>query len=218
MTKNDYVVILHGIARTRRHMRKLETYLSKQGYEVCNLNYPSTKQSLEQLVDTTWQIICEQLTENKSIHFVGYSMGGLIVRAMLSKYRPQQLGKIVLLGTPNKGSEVADFLKNFWLYKKIWGPAGQQLITDQQATAHLFSRIDYEVGIIAGNRPIDLVSSTIIGKPNDGKVSIDSTKLDGMVDHIVLPVNHTWFPHNKLVQQQTAHFLQHGKFNHSAHT
>ena len=74
------------------------------------------------------------------VHFVGYSMGGLIIRAYLQKYRPQHLGRVVMLGTPNQGSEVADAIRHFWLYRRFYGPAGQELITDQTAFAHLFDR------------------------------------------------------------------------------
>lgn len=210
--KNDYIVLLHGIFRTSRHMSKLAKYLESHGYNVLNLNYPSTKQPLEELIDIVWQDICSKIKQQKTVNFIGYSMGGLLVRAILSKHRPAILGRVVLLSPPNKGSEVADFLQNNWLYKKLYGPAGQQLITDQTAIAHLFKDIDYECGIIAGNCSIDPFSSLLINGENDGKVSIESTKLNGMKDHIILGVTHTFFPYNKEVQKQTLHFLEYGFF------
>ncbi|MBC2802205.1 lipase [Rhizobium ruizarguesonis] len=112
------------------------------------------------------------------------------------------------------GSQIADFLKNWPLYRKVYGPAGQQLITDQAAMTELFGTVDYELGIIAGNRTIDPVSSLIIGLrvPNDGKVSVESTRLDGASAHIVIPANHTFLPVNKVMWSQTLSFLQHGRF------
>ena len=212
MAENDYVIILHGIFRTSKHMRKLAAYVESQGYDVLNLDYPSTKQPLEELVDTVWQDISARLEKEKPVHFVGYSMGGLLVRAILSKYRPPTLGRVVLLAAPNKGSEVADLLKNNWLYRKLYGPAGQQLITDQTAIQHLFGDIDYECGVIAGSLSLDPVCSLLIKGKHDGKVSIESAKLDGMKDHVIIPAAHTWFPHNKDVQNQTVHFLRDGSF------
>ena len=150
--------------------------------------------------------------EDKPIHFVGYSMGALMVRVLIHKYNYKNLGRVVQLAPPNGGSEVADFLKNFWLYKKIYGPAGQQLITDQSAIKNLFGDVNYELGIIAGNFSIDPISSIIISKENDGKVAVEKTKLEGMKSHIVISASHTFFPSNKEVLKQTLYFLKNGSF------
>lgn len=213
MADNDYVVILHGILRTKRHMRKLATHLSARGYEVLNLNYPSTKQSLEALANSTWQQVDALTTEDKPIHFIGYSMGGLLVRAMLSKHRPTQLGRVVQLASPNHGSEVADFLRDFWIYKMLYGPAGQELTTNNEAVAALLGEVDYELGVIAGDFVYDPITPFIMKGPNDGLVSVESTKLAGMKDHITVRASHTFFPSNKTVLAQTAHFLAHGAFD-----
>jgi len=141
-------------------------------------------------------------------------MGGLLIRAFLRNHRPPKLGRVVMVGTPNNGSQIADFLKTWPLYRKFYGPAGQQLITDQTAMTKLFGTVDYELGIIAGNRTIDPVSSLIIGLriPNDGKVSVESTRLDGAAAHIVIPANHTFLPVNKIMWRQALSFLQDGRF------
>ncbi len=207
----DYVVLLHGIARSSSHMEKLQTHLEQQGYEVINLDYPSTKHTLEQLVEIIHQHLADKLIADKPVHFVGYSMGGLLVRALVEQYRPAQLGRVVQLAPPNHGSEVADFLRDNWLYKKIYGPAGQQLTTDSDLS-HLLGAVDYPLGIIAGNATIDPISSMIITGPDDGKVSVESTKLEGMTDHLVVSASHTFFPRNKMVLRQTTHFLQTGGF------
>lgn len=210
----DGVIIIHGIFRTHRSMRKLANYLEDNGYEVLNLGYPSTKHSIEVVADVIHPRIAafaESIPDK--VHFVGYSMGGLVIRAYLHRYKPQNLGRVVMIGTPNQGSEIADFLQNRKLYRMLYGPAGQQLITDQSSFAHHFGTVDYEVGVIAGNRPVDLISSRIIGKANDGKVSIDSTKLTGMKDHVIVRSSHTFFPSNRQMLQQTLAFLQHEKFN-----
>jgi len=209
----DGVVLLHGIFRTHRSMRGLAQFLEEQGYRTLNLGYPSTRYSLEELVEIIHPVI-ERFakTMDGDLHFIGYSMGGLLVRAYLHKYRPAFLGRVVLIGTPNSGSEVADFLKDFYLYKKLYGPAGQQLITDQTMLKPIMGEITYEAGAIAANRSIDPISSYIIGEPNDGKVSVKSTWLPQLKDHTVVATNHTFLPMHKPMWAQTLNFLQNGRF------
>jgi triacylglycerol esterase/lipase EstA (alpha/beta hydrolase family) len=213
---NDTVLLFHGIARTKKSMQKLAGFLSGHGYRVVNVGYPSTRFSISDLVDIIRPEIDDAVKKagDGRVHFVGYSMGGLVIRAFLARYRPAKLGRVVMVGTPNNGSQIADFLKNWPLYRKVYGPAGQQLITDQTAMTELFGTVDYELGIIAGNRTIDPVSSLIIGLrvPNDGKVSVESTRLDGAAAHIVIPANHTFLPANKTMWSETLSFLQDGRF------
>ncbi len=212
--KGDYVVVLHGIGRSSKHMKSLAKSLENEGFLVINLDYPSTSYNIEDLTDLIHTSISNQITQKQKVHFVGYSMGGLMVRALIHKYKYPNLGKVIQLAPPNHGSEIADLLKNFWPYKKIYGPAGQQLITDQSLNKHLFGEVNYDLGIIAGNRAIDPICWAIIPGENDGKVSLKSTKLKDMKDYIVVKVSHTFFPSNKEVQRQTINFLKNGKFIH----
>lgn len=213
----DYVIILHGIARSSSHMDELADYLTKQNYDVINLNYPSTDFTLEELVEITQANIRKLTPKKKKIHFVGYSMGGLLVRAIIHKYRPENLGRVVQIATPNKGSEVADFLEEYWLYQEIYGPAGQQLTTKENLDS-LLGKVDYELGIIAGNSTIDPISSYIIPGEDDGKVSIKSTMLKGMKDHMIIDATHTFFPYNDKALYQTRYFLKNGYFDKSKKT
>ncbi len=210
----DYVVILHGIIRSAKHMRRLAAFLSDAGFDIINIDYPSTQYSIAELRDIVHETINHKILEDKPVHLIGYSMGGLLVRALAGspKHRWKNLGRVVQLAPPNHGSEVAEFWQDYWWYKKVYGPAGQELITDQTGIQHLFGPIDYELGVIAGDRTLDLISSNMMPKPNDGKVSVASTKIDGMQDHVVVHATHTFFPHNKHVQQQTLCFLQQGRF------
>ena len=141
-------------------------------------------------------------------------MGALLIRALIHKYRYKNLGRVVQLAPPNHGSEIADLTKNLWLYKKIFGPAGQQLVTDQKIFKHLFGQVNYDLGIIAGNATLDPIFSIIIPGPDDGRVGVEKTKLEGMKDHIIIKVSHSFFPYSKKVRKQTLHFLQYGNFLH----
>lgn len=195
-------------------MAAIARFLAGEGFNVVNIGYPSTRLSIENLashIHPQIQAICERSSEK--VHFVGHSMGGLLIRAYLAAYRPVALGRVVMVGTPNQGSEVADFLKDWRIYRLLYGIAGQQLITDQRSFRHFFGEIDFELGVIAGNRSIDPISSRLIGKANDGKVSIDSTMIEGMADHCIVPASHTFITNNKMVQRNILEFLRNGKFS-----
>lgn len=194
-------------------MAGLAKFLETQSFRVANIDYPSTRYPIEALADIVHRPIEDfARTMDGKLHFVGHSMGGLLIRAYLHKFRPDNLGRTIMLGTPNNGSEVADFIKNMLPYKWFYGPAGQQLVTDQSAFVHHFGKIDYELGIIAGNKSIAPLSSFIIRKPNDGKVSVDSTRLKGAKGHVILPYNHTFLPLRRQVWEHIAGFIGNGSF------
>lgn len=213
---SEKVIVLHGLARSSSSMEVLANFLGKHGYEVLNIDYPSTDYSINELINIVQSKI-DVILQNadQKVHFVGYSMGCLIIRGILFKYRPPNLGRVVMLGPPNSGSEVADFFKHFFLYKRIYGPAGQELGTDQKKYSKLFGAVDFELGIIAGDRSIDPISSTIIPGADDGKVSVVRTRLPGMKDHVVIHTTHTFMMRNDIVLQQTVNFLQKGVFKRS---
>ncbi|MFH1157654.1 MAG: alpha/beta fold hydrolase [Pseudomonadota bacterium] len=211
--QGDYVVLLHGIARTKGSMEGMGEALSQKGYVVINIDYESRKKKIEDLiVDIRKEIVKNHIPEAKKINFIGHSMGGLIIRAYINKYRPENIGRVVMLGTPNQGSEVADFLADNTLYRSFYGPAGQELITDQSDFKKIFGEVDYELGVIAGNCTVDPVSSFIIPGDDDGKVAIARTRIKGMKDHIILCATHSFMPGNKQVKRQAEYFLEHGKF------
>lgn len=203
------VVLLHGALRTKRCMARLARFLTKHDYRVHNIGYPSTRFTIGTIADKLQTPISQATNLGSTVHFVGYSMGGLVLRAYLAKYCPSNLGRVVMLGTPNQGSEVADYLKDWHLYRLLYGPAGQQLTTKEPYHAKL---PPCELGIIAGDRSYDPIFGRKIPGTHDGKVSVESTKLEGMKDHIILPVCHTLMPENRIVHDQVLAFLKDGKF------
>lgn len=215
---HEHVVILHGLARSSRHMAKLARALEAQGYVVHNLDYPSRHYAVDRLCqfihEKISQLIPEDQAQSQKIHFIGYSLGGLLVRLYLSNphYRPKNLGRVVQLAPPNRGTNLADFLQHNWLYKKFYGPAGQQVITDQRTIEHLFSPIDYELGVIAGTTSYGLLSTWMFKGKSDGIVSVAQTKTEGMKEHIAVKGTHAFFPKNKKVIELAVRFLRCGKF------
>jgi len=212
--RQDGVVLLHGISRTALSFRKMQTALEAAGFATLNIDYPSRRHALEALAEHIHPAVTRLAAGIEGqLHFVSHSMGGLLARVYISKYRPACLGRVVMLGTPNGGSEIADRLKNVALYRAWFGPAGEQLVTRRDAaTDALFPAADYPVGIIAGNRSIDPISSLFLPKPHDGRVSVENTKLEGMADHIVIGTSHPWLPGNRMAIAQTVTFLKDGEF------
>lgn len=207
------VILLHGIARTERHMRSLERTLVRTGYAVLNITYPSTRAPISVLADFVAETSAAFTATDQPVHVVAHSMGGLVTRSFLHRHRPKTLGRVVMLGTPNHGSEVADLLAGNAAYRWFYGPAGQELITSRVPSPGIGDVCDYELGIIADTRTIDPLSSMIIRRPNDGKVSVESTKVAGMKQHLVLPVSHTFMPQSPKVKAAVIRFLQTGSFN-----
>lgn len=207
------VVVLHGIFRTHRSMKRLAAHLEREGYSVLNLDYPSTRLALDELAEHIRPAVAsfEETLGGAPLHMVGYSMGGLLIRAYLAKYRPANPGRIVMLATPNAGSEVADYFRNWWPYRRYYGPAGGQLGTKGDYLKNLPVPQGCDIGIVAGNRTLDPLCGHIIGRPSDGKVSVESTKLPGAA-HVVIRGTHTFFPENRAAWRHAAHFLRHGRF------
>jgi pimeloyl-ACP methyl ester carboxylesterase len=213
----DGVVLLHGISRTTRSFRKMQTALEGGGFVTLNMDYASRRKALEVLAEDIHPAI-QRFTDgiDGSIHFVGHSMGGLLARVYIVRYRPKRLGRVVMLGTPNSGSEIADRLKDSKPFRAFFGPAGQQLGTRRSAVDNaMLPPVDYPVGIIAGDRSIDPLASAFLPKPHDGRVSVANTRLDGMADHVVVRTAHPWLVRNNIAVEQTIAFLRDGRFRRS---
>ena len=213
---SEGVIFLHGISRSYRSLIKLQQAVDDAGFATRNIGYPSRDKALSDLVDDIHPAITPFAEANDgATHFVCHSMGGLLARAYIARYRPARLGRVVMLGTPNGGSEVADTFKDWLLYRLYFGPAGQQLMTVRNAaTEALLPAVDYPVGIIAGNRSLDPITTRfMLPGANDGRVTVARTRLDGMADHLVTAASHALMMKNKEAIAQTIAFLKHGRFD-----
>lgn len=195
-------------------MEDMGEALSLAGYRVINVDYPSRKHDIKTLAET---YIPQALTECRlfqanKVHFVTHSLGGILVRYYLSNNTIGELGRVVMLSPPNQGSEVVDELKNWPGFYKLNGPAGQQLGTDENSIPLKLGKVEFELGIITGSKSINLILSMLIPGDDDGKVSIERAKVEGMSDFLVVPHSHPFIMSCEDVIQQTRHFLQHGQF------
>lgn len=212
--RDQLVVLLHGIARTSLSMRRIEKALAQQNYATLNINYPSRSCTIDILASHVHEeLLAFPNFEKLTVHFVTHSMGGLVVRALLAKQPLMNVQKVVMLGPPNQGSEVADFIEHYQPFKAFYGPALAEL-TKARASSQPFPLLPShtQVGIIAGSLNIDPFCYFILPKGHDGKVSIASTELAGMADHLVLPISHSFMMYNNEVLKQINHFLLEGRF------
>ncbi|MEJ2743798.1 MAG: alpha/beta hydrolase [Gammaproteobacteria bacterium] len=208
----DCVVLLHGLARTEHSMEKMAKDLEKEDYVVSNYGYPSTRLEIEVIARVHVPKAIAQCGQVKTVNFVTHSLGGIVLRKYLSQNRLENLGRVVMLGPPNKGSEVVDRLKSVPGFKLINGPAGLQLGTGEDSIPNSLGPVTYSVGIIAGSSTFNPILSQMLPNPDDGKVSVERTKVEGMTDHVVMPVTHTFMMRNKDVIDQVKTFLNSGKF------
>jgi pimeloyl-ACP methyl ester carboxylesterase len=195
-------------------LRRLETVLQRAGLATLNLDYASRKKPLDQLAEDIHPAIASFVARQSGpIHFVTHSMGGLLARVYIARYRPARLGRVVMLGTPNGGSEIADWLKDVAWYRTFFGPAGLQLLTKVDPTLTALPALDYPVGIIAGNRFLDPISGLLLLPwPNDGRVSVASSRLADMADHTTVKASHMGLLVHPTAIRQTIAFLRDGRF------
>lgn len=217
--QKEVVILLHGIGHTKWNMFLSERAMKKAGYATYNITYPSLKHD----IPTLSKYLKNNLNKSniwdnyEKVHFVTHSMGGVITRTYLQTEKDNipedKLGRVVMIAPPHQGSEVSDFLKDIFLYKWSFGPAGQQLTTEYQSAQK--SDIYYDLGIIAGKKEWPyVIARFIIPNESDGRVAVERTKLKGMKDHIVVPATHSFISWKASTHQHVINFIKNGHFKH----
>lgn len=213
----DLIVLLHGIGHSRWNMYAAERAMRRAGFSVLNLTYPSRKRNIDALSAFLHEQFIKKNIWNGMgrVHFLTHSMGGLVARAYLEKYKaeiPQsKLGRVVMIAPPLLGSEVADFLQNFPPYKWAFGPAGQELTTAACTAVQIAPY--YDLGIIAGSKKWPyVIAKFVIPGAHDGRVAVANTRLEGMKDHFIAPATHSFISWKPSTHAQAVHFILNGAF------
>jgi triacylglycerol lipase len=210
----DCIVLLHGLARTSASMEALESGLLDSGYDVVNVDYPSRHHTIQELAPLAMSRGIDHCPDDGLIHFVTHSLGGILVRFYLEQNEISRLGRLVMLAPPNQGSEVVDNLRGVPGFELYNGPAGVQLGTGSDSIPLSLKPPDYDIGVIAGTKTFNPILSQFLPNPDDGKVSVESTKLDGMKDFITVPYSHPFIAKAPEVLEQSISFLETGFFIH----
>ncbi len=208
------LVLLHGLGRTARSMRRLAAEGARRDYRVRNLGYASRRAGIVAHAEQVGRTL-SALPDDGPLYAVTHSMGGIILRAALAGgwVAPERIARVVMIAPPNRGSELADWLGRTPLLRLALGPAGPELRTGAEGIPDALPPLPCELGIIAGAASRRTLAASLFGGPNDGKVSVARASADGMRDLLVVPRGHTFIMNDPEVIAQTFHFLQHGKFD-----
>jgi pimeloyl-ACP methyl ester carboxylesterase len=215
----DYVVLLHGLGRTSRSMCRMEQSLAREGYDVVNVDYPSTEKSIDLLVQDLAAIVERRCDDPaRALHFVTHSLGGILVRRYLNEGSSRPVARVVMLSPPNRGSELSDKLGDKPLFRSVLGAAGRELGTGEADLPRQLGPVTpaVEVGIICGDRSVNPFFSYLVAGRDDGKVSIESARLEEAKDFLVMHTTHTFMMQRKPVIEQVVRFLAEGSFLHDA--
>ena len=212
---DECVILLHGLWRSEHSMSRLEEALAGAGYRVLNIEYESTEKSVEELAEEAVPAGLAGCEDTQSVHFVTHSMGGILVRQYLVDHDIERLGRVVMLGPPNQGSEVIDRYGDWPGFKWFSGPAGMQLGTGEGSLPRALGPAHFDLGVIAGYQTINPILSQSLPGPDDGKVSVNATRVEGMDDHLEMPVTHVFMMRDEAVIAQVLYYLENGRFQRS---
>jgi pimeloyl-ACP methyl ester carboxylesterase len=196
-------------------MNRIGRGLEALGYHVVNVAYASRREPVEEISGRLNTALARHGLERAArVHFVAHSLGSIVVRHYLAHHRPANLGRVVMLGPPNGGSELVDLLKRLPIVRHHLGPARGQLGTDPSGLPARLGPVDFELGVIAGTRTWNPLFSWVLPGDDDGMVSVERTRVEGMSDFLTVPRTHTFMMRDRDVIAQTLTFLRQGEFEH----
>jgi alpha-beta hydrolase superfamily lysophospholipase len=208
------VVVLHGMGRSRLSMLDIAADLRHAGYAVVNVSYPARRKPIEALAPSVGDMVARcRATGATRIHFVTHSLGGIVVRYWLRDHPMADAGRVVMLGPPNRGSEVTEKYHDALWYRVTTGPAGQQIGTGADSVPNRLGAPPLETGVIAGTRSGNPTFAALFAGPNDGKVSVARARMPGLADFIEIDASHYYLAHSPEAMRQVRAFLASGHFD-----
>ncbi|NDB84420.1 MAG: hypothetical protein EB127_17205 [Alphaproteobacteria bacterium] len=214
----ECVVLVHGFGKGAFSMGRFNSYFTENGYKTIAVNYASRLHDIKYIAENeVMPQIESESSQCSQIHFVGFSMGGVITRYILAFHRPNNLGRVVFIGSPHSGTELLDYFGRYRWITGALGPAAMDLHPESNFLSSVPDYVDYPAGVISGNFTLSPLGWFVFSKmESDGTVSVESSKVKGMSDHIVLKTSHTRLPYSPRVLEETLHFISKGKFRASA--
>jgi pimeloyl-ACP methyl ester carboxylesterase len=212
--QKETVIMLHGILGHPVMMKKIEWTLERAGYTVVNINYASREKMVEEAAaDLAEQV--RNLPALSKIHFVGFSLGSIVIRYYLSHTPPENAGRFVMVAPPNHGSELADTLYPYWWFRFLYGDkAITQLLASNRTFYSEVGIPSVPFGIIAGGLCNGKGLSRTLPGDDDGSVSLQSARLEGAADFLIIRGQHTGLLLEQETADQVVAFLSVGKFDH----
>jgi triacylglycerol lipase len=210
----EWVVLLHGMGRSAWSMTRIEWSLQSAGYNVVNISYRSRRYTIERLSEKyLHHILATKVpVAATKVHFVTHSLGGILLRYYLAHHTMSNLGRVVMLAPPNHGSTLVDAMRRHAIGRWILGPAGRKLGTAPNDMPQRLGPADFSLGVIAGDVSLNPLFSRSLKGPNDGKVTVESTRLTGMSDFAVVHSSHTWMMCRAETLRYVLTFLRDGNF------
>jgi len=200
------VVLVHGICMNGWDMSLLGRRLRAAGYSTRRFSYPSIVKTIEYNTDLLHRFLAD--VEDNEIHFVAHSLGGLLVRNLSGKYPDDVKGRVVTLGTPHQGSQVAETMSRSRIGSLLLGKGIKSLLVKLRDC-----RQNPEIGVIAGNKPLGSGMFFVrLKKPHDGTVLLSETKFEKMTDYRIVATNHMGLLFSRLVSKEVITFLRTGRF------
>jgi pimeloyl-ACP methyl ester carboxylesterase len=205
------IILVHGFGRSTLAMSKFEEFFEQEGYQVYSIGYRSLTQDIDGIKKEFFNKVNKHLVGvDQTVHFVGHSMGGLMIRSYLDQHKVKNLGNVVILGSPNKGTPLVEYVEDKWYYS-LAGPALKSLSSKGSAFLRSLKKPYYTLGVIAGYRSGRQGGEIIPGK-DDGIVPFESTKVEGMKDFLPVAESHYSMRYSFRVMKQVQYFLDHGQF------
>jgi len=200
--RGETVVLIHGMGRSWLSMLPLGRALRRDGYRVVLYGYPSTRYGLSDHAAKFATFLATEVFPGAApgtVHLVGHSLGGIVIRQALGETPPPTVGRIVMLAPPNQGLRLAERLARWWILRWLLQPLPELSVAPDAAIQRV-PVPQAEIGIIAGC--------------DDGKVDVAFTHLPGNIEagHLVVPACHSFLMNRHDVQAATAAFLREGRF------
>lgn len=210
----DCVVLLHGLNRSWRAMEPLAEALQQAGFSTVNVDYPSQLGTIEELAPIAVNMGAEACRQAgaETIHFVTHSMGGILLRFEHEKEPIAEIGRVVMLGPPNQGSELIDQTREWPGIDTVNGPAGAQLGTGPDSIPSRLGPVTFPLGVIAGTATINVLASAMLPDEDDGKVTVERTQVAGMTDFLIVDDSHRYMLRSRESLENTVAFLRTGRF------